>query len=132
MKANECGLEISDESERNSRDACEREKPEIQRRLNRSDGVYIEGEIEGVKITFTTDTGATRTIISPSVYNCISSNRRPVLKKSVGLSSASGSPLKEYGIALFRLCRLSSTLHKKLGLKLGLFSQKFRAFVNEK
>ena len=23
-------------------------------------------------------------------------------------------------------------LHKKLGLKLGLFSQKFRAFVNEK
>ena len=82
-------MEISDESKRNSRGACEREKPEIQRRLNRSDGVYIEGEIEEIKITFTADTGATGTIISPSVYNHISPNRRPVLQKSVGLSSAS-------------------------------------------
>ena len=76
---------------------------EVQRRLKRSDGIYIEGEIEGVPVTFTADTGATRSIISPRIYNSISKDRRPVLQKSVGLSGVSGLPLKLHGCNVFEI-----------------------------
>ena len=76
---------------------------DVQRRLKRSDGIYIEGEIEGVPVTFTADTGATRSIISPRIYNSISKDRRPVLQKSVGLSGVSGLPLKLHGCNVFEI-----------------------------
>ena len=34
-------------------------EPKIQIRLMKSGGIYVEGEIEGIKLTLTADTGAT-------------------------------------------------------------------------
>ena len=79
------------------------EEAKIQRRLKRSEGIYVEGEIEGIKLTFTADTGATRSIISPRIYNSISKQHRPTLRKSVGLSDVSGLPLKLHGCTDFRI-----------------------------
>lgn len=36
----------------------------VGRQVIKSDGVYVEGVIQGMKITFTADTGAARTVIS--------------------------------------------------------------------
>ena len=78
-------------------------EPKIQRRLQQSEGIYVEGEIEGIKLTLTADTGATRSIISPRIYNNIPKLHRPILRKSVSLSGASGLPLKLYGCSDFKI-----------------------------
>ncbi|MEW8546855.1 MAG: aspartyl protease family protein, partial [Candidatus Thiodiazotropha sp.] len=83
----------------NQKEMTKGNSPQVQRRLKRSDGVYVEGAIEGFKMTFTADTGATRSIISRRVFDKISLENRPQLRKSVGLLSVSGTPLKEYGCA---------------------------------
>ena len=75
----------------------------MERRLRRSEGIYVEGEIEGIKLTLTAVTGATRSIISPRVYNSIPKSKRPNLRKSVSLSSVSGLPLKLYGCSEFQI-----------------------------
>lgn len=93
--------------ESNETEMLKETSPQIQRRLKRSDGVYVEGAIEGIKMTFTADTGATRSIISHGVFDRINPGNRPQLRKSVGLLSVSGAPLKEYGCANFNL-RLGS------------------------
>jgi hypothetical protein len=36
----------------------------VGRQVIKSDGVYVEGVIQGMKITFTADTGAARTVVS--------------------------------------------------------------------
>ena len=69
----------------------------------RSEGFYLEAKLEGVNILFTIDTGATRTIISERVYKSIPDERRPQLKKSVGLTDASGHPLSQLGTAIFEV-----------------------------
>ena len=69
----------------------------------RSEGFYLESKLEGVNILFTIDTGATRTIISEHVYKSIPDERRPQLKKSVGLTDASGHPLSQLGTAVFEV-----------------------------
>ena len=63
----------------------------------------MEGEIEGVKVTLTADTGATRSIISSRIYNSIPKEHQPILRKSVGLSGVSGLPLQQYGCAIFQM-----------------------------
>ena len=45
----------------------------------RSDGFYLEASVEGVKMTFTIDTGATKTVISEKIYNSIPPSKRPSL-----------------------------------------------------
>ena len=40
----------------------------VGRQLTRSDGVYIEGAVQGRRIMFTADTGATRTVISTKAF----------------------------------------------------------------
>ncbi|CAC5423944.1 unnamed protein product [Mytilus coruscus] len=40
----------------------------IGRQVVRCDGVYVEGSIQGVKVTFTADTGAARTVISTRIF----------------------------------------------------------------
>ena len=35
----------------------------VERQVMRGDGVYVDGSIQGIKVTFTADTGATRTVI---------------------------------------------------------------------
>ena len=79
------------------------EEAKIQRRLKRNERIYVEGEIEGIKLTFTADTGATRSIISPRIYNSISKQHGPTLRKSVGLSGVSGLPSKLHGCSDFRI-----------------------------
>ena len=96
-----------DRMESNETEMLKETSPQIQRRLKRSDGVNVEGAIEGIKMTFTADTGATRSVISHGVFDRINPGNRPQLRKSVGLLSVSGAPLKEYGCANFNL-RLGS------------------------
>ena len=69
----------------------------------RSEGFYLQAKLEGVNILFTIDTGATRTIISEDFYKSIPDERRPQLKKSVGLTDASGHPLSQLGTAVFEV-----------------------------
>ena len=71
------------------------------KRIVRSDGFYLEASVEGVKMTFTIDTGATKTVISEKIYNSIPQSKRPKLTKTAGLTEASGQPLLQLGTALF-------------------------------
>ena len=69
----------------------------------RSNGVYIQGSIEGIPLIFTTDTGATKTIISEQTYNKIPAGKRPKLSASPTLSGAGGARLKELGKGSFSI-----------------------------
>ncbi|MEW8191404.1 MAG: reverse transcriptase domain-containing protein [Candidatus Thiodiazotropha endolucinida] len=73
------------------------------KRILRSEGFYLNAEIEGVNILFTIDTGATRTVISDRVYNSIPEVRRPELKKCTVLTDVSGQPLSQQGSAFFTI-----------------------------
>ncbi|MCG8045846.1 MAG: RNase H-like domain-containing protein [Candidatus Thiodiazotropha endolucinida] len=75
----------------------------MKQRVPKSDGVYVEGCVENVKLLFTADTGASKTLLSKRVYDKIPERLRPSLSKSVSLVGASGRPLKEYGKAIFNL-----------------------------
>ena len=63
-------------------------------------GLYVDVKLEGVDMSFTVDTGATRTIISQEIFNRIPSEKRTqlvskeVLRPMVG---ANGSRINTYG-----------------------------------
>ncbi|CAG2216172.1 unnamed protein product [Mytilus edulis] len=86
----------------------------IGRQVLRCEGVYIQGSIEGINVTFTADTGATRTVISTKTFRKILSSKRPKLQKSSSLASADGQPLKELGKAVFNLTLGELALEKEL------------------
>ncbi len=48
-------------------------------------------------MTFTADTGASRSVVSSRVYDQLSTKDKPVLKGSVKLRGAGGSPIREKG-----------------------------------
>ena len=73
------------------------------KRIVRSDGFYLEASIEGVEMVFTIDTGATKTVISERVYHSIPLSQRPVLRKTTGLTDATGQPLTQLGTATFKV-----------------------------
>ena len=75
----------------------------IRREIPRSDGIYIEGDVNSVKVIFTADTGASCTIISDRVYNRIPENERPKLTKCTSIVGASGHSLNELGKAKFQI-----------------------------
>lgn len=56
-----------------------------------------------MRLLFTADTGASKTLLSKRIYDKIPWKQRPSLSKSVHLVGASGKPLKEYGKAKFNL-----------------------------
>ena len=64
-----------------------------------TDGVYVKGMVNGEPVTFTADTGASKTIISTKVYEKIPVARRPVLDQSLRLIGAGGAPIKGAGRA---------------------------------
>ncbi len=66
-------------------------------------GVYIKGQIEGIPILFTADTGASRTVISERVYNRMIDGKRPALSKTSCLVGADGAPIREMGKAMFNM-----------------------------
>ena len=80
------------------------------KRIIRSDSFYLEASVQGVKMAFTVDTGATRTIISQRVYNAIPKDQRPSLQKTTGLTDASGKTLGQFGTAIFSI-ELANGLH---------------------
>ncbi|CAC5410263.1 unnamed protein product [Mytilus coruscus] len=75
----------------------------IARQVLRSDGVYVEGHIQGSEVNFTVDTGAVRTVLSVHAFNKIPHVNRPILEKSNTLACAHGKPLKELGKAIFEI-----------------------------
>lgn len=73
----------------------------IRRRRPCDDGLYINIKIQGVKMLFTADTGATKTVISDRVYKKIPEELRPKLKPTTKLTGACGTPMVELGKATF-------------------------------
>ena len=73
------------------------------KRIVRSDGFYLEASIEGMKMVFTIDTGATKTVISERVYHSMPVSQRPILRKTMGLTDATGQPLTQLGTAIFKI-----------------------------
>ena len=72
-------------------------------KLTRCDGVYVKGEIENIPVTFTADTGATRSLISKEIYDSLAEDNRPLLKKCCSLSGPGGDTLTSYGKAEFNI-----------------------------
>ena len=75
----------------------------VGRQVIKSDGVYVEGAIQGMKMTFTADTGAARTVVSAKIFHKIPLSKRPTLQKSNILASANGQPLTELGKGVFTI-----------------------------
>ena len=76
----------------------------VQREVPPYAGVYINGQIQGVDVTFTVDTGATSTILASRVYGRILPRKRPSLQvpsPSADLVGADGGKLTCKGRAVF-------------------------------
>ena len=68
-----------------------------------ADGVYVQGTVNGVPVTFTADTGASRTVVSNRVFDKIKLEEQPQLRHSACLVGAGGTPIREKGKAEFEL-----------------------------
>ena len=86
----------------------------VRRKVPKSDGLYVKGQVNGVKLMFTADTGATKTIISERVFRQIPEENRPVLQKSPSIAGACGKPLREFGKAKFKLKLADLELEKEV------------------
>jgi hypothetical protein len=86
----------------------------VGRQLTRSDGVYIEGAVQGRRIMFTADPGAVRSVISIKAFKQIPSDKQPQLKKSSTLAGAHGQPLVELGKAMFSINLGQLTMEREL------------------
>ena len=62
---------------------------------------YVEGNVEGVQVQYTVDTGASRTIMSQQVFDKIYKDTQPTLREytDLPLEQATGVPLKECGVS---------------------------------
>lgn len=67
------------------------------------DGIYIRGSVEGYPVLFTTDTGASKTVLSKRVYDALKSEDKPPLSKSSRLIGAGGTVINEVGKGSFKL-----------------------------
>ena len=54
-------------------------------------------------MTFTIDTGATKSFISERIYYSVPISQRPILNQTNGLTDATGQPLPQFGAAVFRI-----------------------------
>ena len=66
-------------------------------------GIYAKGAIDGIKVNFTIDSGASLTSVSYHVYQKIPENRQPKLRESGPTNHAGGGELKNYGSAIMEL-----------------------------
>ena len=62
----------------------------VGRKVMRNDGVYVDGSIQGIKVTFTADTGAARTVISSKPFRKIPNSKTPRLERFSALASVNG------------------------------------------
>ncbi|KAH3801602.1 hypothetical protein DPMN_155258 [Dreissena polymorpha] len=67
------------------------------------DGLYIEGTVEDTPVVFTTDTGASKTIVSSRIFNRLRESEKPKLTDAIGLRGAGGMPIKVMGRGAFRM-----------------------------
>ena len=65
------------------------------------DGIYVHGSVQGYPLLFTTDTGASKTIISKRVLEAMKQEDRPVLESSTKLVGPNGSVIKALGKGSF-------------------------------
>ena len=65
-------------------------------------------------ILFTTDTGASKTIISDRLYRKMSASKRPRLVESASLISAGGEPLRELGKGTFNITLGQLSIQKEI------------------
>ena len=65
------------------------------------DGLYIEGTVEDTLVVFTTDTGASKTIVSSRIFNRLRESEKPKLTGAIGLRGAGGMPIKVMGRGAF-------------------------------
>ena len=54
---------------------------------------------EGTNMTFTIDTGATKSFISERIYYSVPISQRPILNQTNGLTDVTGQPLPQFGAA---------------------------------
>ena len=68
-------------------------------------GVYIRGSVQGVPVTFTVDSGASRTVLSTRIYDLIGDEHKIRLNNRVHvpLQQAGGNPLNIHGIIELKL-----------------------------
>ena len=91
------------------------EDPEMTRRSKpQYDGIYVEGSVQGLDVTFTIDTGATATLVSSSVYDSIPEATRPRLFRARNPPrAANGEAIRTKGVAYMELCLGPLKLTKK-------------------
>ena len=65
--------------------------------------MYIRGSIQGYPLLFTTDTGASKTIISKRIYESMKTGDRPELSKSTKLVGAGGTEIIGQGKGRFQI-----------------------------
>ena len=73
----------------------------VLRQITGCPGIYVSGSVQGIKVQWTTDTGATRSILSKRMFEKIPTESRPKLEKYHSLTGVNGEPLIELGKALF-------------------------------
>ena len=73
------------------------------RQKPRDPGIYAKGAIDGVKVNFTIDSGASLTSVSYQVYQRIPENRQPKLRESGPTNHVGGGELRNYGSAIMEL-----------------------------
>lgn len=66
----------------------------VKRQVLKSDGVYVEGQVQVSEVNFTLDNGAVRTVLSVNAFNKIPQCKRPNLVKSILYFVRMASPLK--------------------------------------
>ena len=67
------------------------------------DGICICGSVQGYPVLFTTDTGASRTIISKRIFEAMKQEDQPELKRSSKLVGPSGTVIQELGKGPFKV-----------------------------
>ena len=73
----------------------------IYRNYEKSPGIYVKGRINDSYVVFTIDTGASRTILSKSVFDGLET--KPKLHPTTGILNACGREVRVFGEAKFTL-----------------------------
>ena len=74
----------------------------IRRGLPKATGVYVKGEVHGIDVIFTIDTGASVSLLSKNIYDAMPDDLKPELDpRNPPLANANGQTIPSFGQALF-------------------------------
>lgn len=96
----------TDDRQTDSRDPIEVDNQTstlILNRLPNTAGIYLEGIVSGCPVHFTTDTGASTSILFNRVYQNIDDDQKPLLLGDFQLKGAGGSNIPVYGSGTFEI-----------------------------